>query len=39
MDYLTQTGLDALRGADIINSVVPKYSSTVEYASNPSPRR
>ena len=34
MDYLTQTGLDALRGADIINSVVPKYSSTVEYAPN-----
>ena len=34
MDYLTQTGLDALRGADIINSVVPKYASTVEYASN-----
>ena len=34
MDYLTQTGLDALRGADIINSVSQKYSSTVEYAPN-----
>lgn len=34
MDYLTQTGLDALRGADIVNSVLPMYSSTVEYAPN-----
>ncbi len=34
MDFLSQTGLDALRGADIISSVTGKYSSNVEYASN-----
>ena len=34
MDFLSQTGLDALRGADIISTVTQKYSSTVEYASN-----
>ena len=34
MDFLSQTGLDALRGADILNTVVPKYSSTVEYGSD-----
>ena len=34
MDFLSQTGLDALRGADILNTVLPKYSSTVEYGSN-----
>ena len=31
MEYLGQTGLDALRGADIIKGAPQKYSSTVEY--------
>ena len=31
MEYLGQTGLDALRGADIIKVAPRKYSSTVEY--------
>ena len=31
MEYLGQTGLDALRGADIIKVAPQKYSSTVEY--------
>ncbi len=30
-DYLSQTGLDALKGADILNTAPQKYSSTVEY--------
>lgn len=34
MDFLSQTGLDALRGADIISSVTGNYSSDIEYASN-----
>jgi len=34
MDYLGQTGRDALKGADIIKSAPEKYSSTVEYADN-----
>ena len=34
MDFLSQTGLAALRGADILGAVPGKYSSTVEYASN-----
>jgi uncharacterized protein (DUF1501 family) len=34
MDFLSQTGLDALRGADILGSVARDYSSNVEYASN-----
>jgi len=34
MDYLSQTGLDALKGAEIIGSVTEKYSSDVEYAEN-----
>ena len=34
MDFLSQTGLAALRGADILGTVPGKYSSTVEYASN-----
>jgi uncharacterized protein (DUF1501 family) len=34
MDFLSQTGLDALRGADILSSVPQKYSSSIEYASN-----
>jgi len=31
MDFLGQTGLDALKGADILNVAPEKYSSTVEY--------
>ena len=34
MDFLSQTGLDALRGADIISTVTGKYSSNIEYATN-----
>jgi uncharacterized protein (DUF1501 family) len=30
-DYLSQTGLDALKGADILTSAPQMYSSTVEY--------
>ena len=35
MDFLGQTGLDALKGADILRTAPAKYSSNVEYASNP----
>ena len=35
MDYLGQTGLDALKGADILRTAPEKYSSTVEYAATP----
>ena len=35
MDYFLQTGMDALKGADILSTAPGKYSSTVEYASNP----
>ena len=35
MDYLGQTGRDALQGADIIRSAPERYSSTVEYAETP----
>ena len=35
MDYLGQTGRDALQGADIIRSASEGYSSTVEYAETP----
>ena len=35
MDYLGQTGRDALKGADIIKTAPEKYSSSVEYADNP----
>ena len=35
MDFLGQTGTDALHGADILRSVPEKYSSTVEYAATP----
>ena len=35
MDYLGQTGLDALKGADILKTAPGKYESTVEYAENP----
>ena len=32
MDYLGQTGLDSLAGADILKAAPESYSSTVEYA-------
>ena len=35
MDYLSQMGLDALKGADILRTAPDKYSSTVEYADSP----
>ncbi len=35
MDYLGQTGRDALQGADIIRTAPERYSSTVEYAETP----
>ena len=35
MDYFLQTGMDALKGADILSTAPVKYSSTLEYASNP----
>jgi uncharacterized protein (DUF1501 family) len=34
MDYFSQTGMDALRGADILKTAPEKYSSTVEYGSD-----
>ena len=34
MDYLAQTGADALKGADILRTAPQTYSSTVEYADN-----
>ena len=35
MDYLGQTGLDALKGADILRTAPEKYQSSIEYADNP----
>jgi len=34
MDFLGQTGRDALKGADIIKSAPESYTSTIEYADN-----
>ena len=34
MEYLGQTGRDALKGADILRTAPENYSSTVEYADN-----
>ena len=34
MEYLSQTGMDALKGADILSMAPQKYFSTVEYSSN-----
>ncbi len=34
MDYITQTGMDALKGADILATAPLQYSSSVEYARN-----
>ena len=31
VDYLSQTGMDALKGADILSTAPENYSSTVEY--------
>ena len=34
-DYLSQTGLDALKGADILSAAPDNYSSSVEYGGSP----
>jgi uncharacterized protein (DUF1501 family) len=34
-EYLSQTGLDALKGADILSTAPQRYSSTVEYNADP----
>ena len=34
MDYIRRTGIDALKGADILATAPSKYSSTVEYSSS-----
>ena len=34
MDYLAHTGLDALKGADILSAAPEMYSSTVEYGND-----
>ena len=34
-DYLSQTGLDALKGADILSTAPQTYSSSVEYGASP----
>ncbi len=35
MDYLSQTGQDVLKGADILKTAPQKYASTVEYPDTP----
>ena len=35
MEYLSQTGSDILKGADVLKTAPEKYSSTVEYANTP----
>ena len=35
MDFMGQTGLDALKGADMLKAAPQAYSSQVEYAANP----
>ena len=35
MDFLGQTGRDALKGADILRTAPEMYASSVEYAANP----
>ncbi|MBQ10192.1 MAG: hypothetical protein CMJ45_01420, partial [Planctomyces sp.] len=35
MDYLGETGLNALKGADILKTAPSKYRSTVEYGDDP----
>ena len=39
MEYLGSTGLDAMKGADILKEAPARYSSTVEYAASPVARR
>ena len=34
VDYLSQTGMDALKGADILTTAPAKYSSTIEYGND-----
>ena len=34
MDYLSHTGMDALKGADILKTAPENYSSSVEYGNN-----
>ncbi len=34
-EYVAQTGMDVLRGADVLRKAPESYSSSVEYASNP----
>ena len=34
LEYFSQTGMDALKGAGILSTAPEKYSSTVEYANN-----
>jgi uncharacterized protein (DUF1501 family) len=34
VDYLSQTGMDALKGADVLSTAPESYSSTVEYGSD-----
>ena len=35
MEFLGQTGSDALKGADILRTAPEQYSSSIEYAANP----
>jgi len=35
MEFLGQTGTDALKGADILSTAPAKYSSSIEYAADP----
>ena len=35
MDFLGQTGTDALKGADILRTAPERYQSSIEYAENP----
>ncbi len=39
MEYLGETGLEAMKGADILKVAPGMYSSTVEYADNPIARK
>ncbi len=39
MSYLAQTGLDAMKGADILKVAPAMYSSSVEYANSPTARK
>jgi len=35
LDFLGQTGIDALKGADILRTAPESYSSSIEYGANP----